>query len=86
LVGRLGVGGAGGGVVAFQEGGEFFAEEFPGGLVGQEDVIGAGERDKLSAGNFGGEDAAFFGRSDAVAVRVKDDGGGGDFGRREDER
>lgn len=67
------------GVVAFEEGGEFFEEEFPGGFGGEENVIGAGKGNELGAGNFGGEDSAFFGRSDAVAIRVENDGGDGDF-------
>ena len=45
-------------------------------------MIGAGEGNELGAGNFGGEDAAFFGRGDAIAVGVKNDGGNGDFGEK----
>ena len=74
-----GAGGGGGGVVAFEEGGEFFEEEFPGGFIGEENVIGAGKGNELCAGNYGGEDTAFFGRSDAIAVGVENNGRNGDF-------
>jgi len=42
-------------------------------------VIGAGKGNELGSGNFSGEDAAFFGRGDAIAVGVEDDSGDGDF-------
>ncbi len=75
VLGRLVAGGAGGGVGAFQEGREFFAEDFPCGFFGEEDVIGGWKGNEAGAGNFGGEDAAFFGRSDAAAIGVKNNGG-----------
>ena len=41
-------------------------------------MIGGGERNELGARNFSGEDAAFFGRGDAVSIGVKNDSGNGD--------
>ena len=41
-------------------------------------MIGAGKGNELGAGDFGGEDAALFGRSDAIAVGVENDGWDGD--------
>jgi hypothetical protein len=69
---------AGPGVVALEKRGEFLEEEFPGGFFREEDVIGGGERSELGARNFSGEDAAFFGQGDAVAIGVKNDSGNGD--------
>jgi len=62
------------GVVAFEEGREFFAEDFPGWFFGEEDVIGAGQGNEQCAGDFGGEDAAFLRRGNAVTIGMKDDG------------
>ncbi len=75
VLGRLVAGGADVRAGTFQEGREFFAEDFPCGFFGEEDVIGGWKGNEAGAGNFGGEDAAFFGRSDAVAIGVKNNGG-----------
>lgn len=47
-----GAGGVGCGSGAFEEGGKFFEEEFPGGFIGEEDVVGAGKGNEL--GSIGG--------------------------------
>ena len=71
VLATCGVGADGG---ALEERGDFFPEYFPGGFSGEENVIGARQRNENCPRNFRRQDAAFFWRCDAVAVRVEDDG------------
>ena len=40
-------------------------------------MIGGRQWNEQGAGDFGGEDAAFLGRGDAIAIGVENDGGNG---------
>ncbi len=44
-------------------------------------MVGGGQWNEAGAGNFRGEDAAFFGRGYAVAIAVKNNGGNGEGGK-----
>lgn len=76
---RSGSGGAS--RVVAKEGGEFLTEDFPGRLFGEKDVIASGKRDETGTRNLCGEDAAFFRRSNTVAIGVTDDGRHGELGK-----